>query len=48
MAFDYCVFNSPSKYVIYPGGRVVVVMIIGAVTATELDAIITRVKRRGL
>jgi cytochrome c biogenesis protein CcmG/thiol:disulfide interchange protein DsbE len=47
IALDYGVFNPPSKYVIDPAGRVVA-KIIGAVTATELDAIIAKTKRSGL
>jgi len=47
IAFDYGVFNPPSKYVIDPEGRVFA-KIIGAVTATELDAIIAKAKRSGL
>jgi cytochrome c biogenesis protein CcmG, thiol:disulfide interchange protein DsbE len=47
IALDYGVFNPPSKYVIDPQGRVVV-KLIGAVTAAELDSIIARAKRQGL
>jgi cytochrome c biogenesis protein CcmG/thiol:disulfide interchange protein DsbE len=46
-ALDYGVFNPPSKYVIDPRGRAVA-KVIGAVTATELDAIIAKAKRGAL
>ena len=47
IALDYGVFNPPSKYVIDPQGRVIV-KLIGAVTATGVDAIIARAKGQGL
>ena len=47
IALNYGVYNPPSKYVIDPEGKVVT-KIIGPVTASGLDSVITRAKAQGL